>query len=124
PTPHFMEMGNLPQGVSFNANSAILEGAPATGTHGTYTITITAIDLVGSSETETFALNVNTAQESANIDQTDTQVAQGGVVPAAIVAAPGGGTDLVQNLTNITGPAAVYVASYSSNPTGASPDST
>ena len=64
PTPSLSEMGALPSGVTFvnNGNgTATLAGTPAAGTAGTYPITITASNGVGSNATQNFTLTVDTA---------------------------------------------------------------
>src|SRR5258708_24151735 len=50
PTPALSESGSLPSGVTFTDNhdgTAKLSGTPATGTAGTYSITITATNTAG-----------------------------------------------------------------------------
>jgi Putative Ig domain len=64
PTPTFTESGALPSGVTFTGNSngtATLAGTPAAGTTGTYPITITAANGVGSNATQSFTLTVSAA---------------------------------------------------------------
>jgi RHS repeat-associated protein len=61
PTVALSEVGALPSGVNFNDNgngSATLSGTPATGTIGTYPITITATNSVGTNATQNFSLTV------------------------------------------------------------------
>src|SRR5207302_6600685 len=48
PAPTLTETGTLPTGVTFNAGTGVLSGTPAAGTTGTYTITFTAANGVGS----------------------------------------------------------------------------
>jgi hypothetical protein len=64
PTPAFTEAGALPSGVTFTDNgngTATLAGTPATGTTGSYPITITAANGVGSNATQAFTLTVDAA---------------------------------------------------------------
>jgi hypothetical protein len=64
PTPTLTETGTLPTGVTFMDNgdgSATLSGMPADGTQGTYSVTITASNGVGSAATQTFTLTVGGA---------------------------------------------------------------
>jgi len=64
PTPAVSETGPLPTGVTFVDNgdgTATLAGTPAVGTRGTYTLTITAANGVGSDATQSFTLTVNAA---------------------------------------------------------------
>jgi hypothetical protein len=51
----------LPSGVTFNADTGILSGTPATGTSGTYSLHFTAHNGVGSDASQTFTLTVNQA---------------------------------------------------------------
>jgi CSLREA domain-containing protein len=56
------ETGSLPSGVTFidnNNGTATLEGTPALGTHGSYPITITAGNGVGTNATQSFTLTIN-----------------------------------------------------------------
>ncbi len=58
PAPAFTETGALPSGVTFNSTTAVLSGTPATGTNGTYPITITASNGVGTNATQSFTLTI------------------------------------------------------------------
>ena len=61
PTPALSESGALPSGVSFNDNgdgTATLAGTPATGSNGTYQITITASNGVSPDASQSFTLTV------------------------------------------------------------------
>lgn len=65
PTPTLTESGALPVGVTFTDNgngTADLSGTPATGTQGSYTLTLTAANGIGSPATETFTLTVIPSQ--------------------------------------------------------------
>jgi hypothetical protein len=62
PAATVTESGALPSGVTFvnNGNgTATLSGTPASGTNGSYPITITAANGVGSNATQSFTLTVN-----------------------------------------------------------------
>jgi hypothetical protein len=66
PTPSLTESGPLPSGVTLTDNgngTATLGGTPAVGTQGTYQITITAHNGVGSDFTQSFTLTVNPAPQ-------------------------------------------------------------
>ena len=58
PTPTLSESGSLPSGVSFNTSTGVLSGTPASGTNGSYSVTFTASNGVGSNATQTFTLTV------------------------------------------------------------------
>ncbi|HET6931490.1 MAG TPA: putative Ig domain-containing protein [Candidatus Acidoferrum sp.] len=63
PAPALSETGALPSGVTFvdNGNgTATLSGTPASGTNGSYPITITANNGVSPNGTQAFTLTVNT----------------------------------------------------------------
>ncbi len=62
PVPSLAESGALPSGVTFTDNgdgTGTLAGTPASGTHGTYSISFTASNGVGSPVTQSFTLTVN-----------------------------------------------------------------
>lgn len=64
PVPTFTDSGTLPSGVDFNKSGdgmAVLEGIPAAGTSGSYPISITASNGIGSNATQNFTLTVNQA---------------------------------------------------------------
>jgi hypothetical protein len=58
PAPTFAETGALPAGVTFNDTTGVLSGTPATGTAGTYTIQIVAMNGVDTAVMQTFTLTV------------------------------------------------------------------
>jgi hypothetical protein len=61
PTPVLSESGGLPSGVSFSGATGMLSGTPAAGTAGTYPISFTAQNGVGSNAVQSFTLAVNPA---------------------------------------------------------------
>src|SRR5205823_1264588 len=78
PTPALSETGTLPSGVTFNASSGVLSGTPAAGTTGTYTLSFTAGNGVGSPATQTFTLTVNQAPAISSANNTTFTVASAG----------------------------------------------
>src|SRR5262249_44211090 len=58
PAPTLAISGALPSGVGFNTTTGLLSGTPAAGTGGTYSVTFTATNVVGSSP-QIFTLTVN-----------------------------------------------------------------
>jgi hypothetical protein len=58
PAPTLSESGALPSGVGFNPGTGLLSGTPGAGTAGTYSITFTAHNGVGSDATQSFTLTV------------------------------------------------------------------
>jgi Concanavalin A-like lectin/glucanases superfamily/IPT/TIG domain/Domain of unknown function (DUF2341)/Putative Ig domain len=84
PTPTVSETGTLPSGVTFvnNGNgTATLGGTPAAGTAGSYPITITASNGVGTAATQSFTLTVNQAPAITSLSPTSGVV--GGSVTIA-----------------------------------------
>src|SRR5436190_14982055 len=61
PASTFTQTGALPSGVTFNGNTGVLSGTPAANTSGTYPITFTASNGIGSDATQNFTLTVNQA---------------------------------------------------------------
>lgn len=69
PAPTFSESGVLPSGVTLSS-AGVLSGTPASGTVGTYPITITASNGVSPNATQTFTLTVSKASASFNVPMT------------------------------------------------------
>ena len=62
PTPSLSESGALPSGVTFASNgngTGTLSGTPASGTAGSYALTITASNGVGTAASQSFTLTVS-----------------------------------------------------------------
>ncbi len=80
PTPTLSESSSdtLPTGVTFNAATGVLGGTPAAGTGGTYTLTFTASNGVGSDAAQSFTLTVNQAPAITSADHTGFAVGQAG----------------------------------------------
>jgi hypothetical protein len=60
PAPALTEAGALPTGVTLNTTTNVLSGTPASGTNGSYPITITATNVAGTN-TQNFTLTVQAA---------------------------------------------------------------
>src|SRR5205823_184612 len=67
PAPTLSQTGALPGGVTFNAATGVLSGTPAAGTTGTYPISFTAGNGVGTSATQNFTLTVNAGNQAPAI---------------------------------------------------------
>jgi hypothetical protein len=78
PTPTLSETGTLPSGVTFNASNGVLGGTPGAGTGGTYNITFTANNGVGTAATQTFVLTVNQAPAVTSGNRTSFTFAMAG----------------------------------------------
>ena len=81
------ETGSLPSGVVFADNgngTATLSGAPIAGTAGSYPITITAANGVGTNATQNLVLTVNARTHPAGLlecGRDDLRCGKGGHVP-------------------------------------------
>ena len=96
PVTAITESGNLPNGVSFvdNGNgTATLSGTPAPGTEGSYPITITAANGVGTPATQVFTLIVGVTISSVTIGGTQA-------APTIIVTGSEFGTEAAIRDTN------------------------
>jgi hypothetical protein len=69
PAPTFSETGTLPSGVTMST-SGLLSGTPGGGTGGTYPLTITASNGIGSPAAQTFTLTVNEAPAITSANNT------------------------------------------------------
>jgi len=78
PAPALSESGTLPSGVTFNATTGVLSGTPGAGTNGSYPITFTATNGVGSPATQNFTLTVNTAPVITSANNTTFTVGVAG----------------------------------------------
>ncbi|MGD0084175.1 MAG: Ig-like domain repeat protein [Acidimicrobiales bacterium] len=81
PTPAITEVGALPNGVSFLDNgdgTATLSGDPASGTGGSYPITITATNGVNPPATQDFTLVVQESPQITSASTTTFSVGQSG----------------------------------------------
>jgi hypothetical protein len=61
PAPTLSESGALPAGVTFNAATGVLGGTPAAGAGGSYNLTFTAGNGIGTPAVQAFTLTVNQA---------------------------------------------------------------
>ena len=80
PAPALIETGALPTGVTFTDNgngTATLAGTPASGTLGTYSLTLKATNSVNSA-TQTFTLTVNSAPAISSAPSTTFTVGTAG----------------------------------------------
>ena len=82
----------LPSGVTFRDNrngTATLSGTPATGTSGTYTFTITALNLIAPfNATQSFTLTVNQACQITSLAGTTFTVGQAGTFTVTTTGVP------------------------------------
>ncbi len=81
PTAAVSESGALPSGVTFTDNgdgTASLAGTPAPGTVGSYPVTFTASNGIGSDATQSFTLNVSSTAFAPTITSADATTFQEG----------------------------------------------
>jgi hypothetical protein len=92
PVPTLSETGSLPSGISFHDNgdgTATLSGIAAAGTNGSYPITITADNGVGSSAMQSFTLTITTATSAAAITSANSYTATYGAPASFTVTTTG-----------------------------------
>ncbi len=78
PAPTLSQTGTLPTGVTFNTSTGVLSGTPAAGTGGTYSLTITASNGVGTQASQSFTLTVNQAPAITSAGSTTFAVGAAG----------------------------------------------
>ncbi len=81
PLPALSESGSLPSGVTFVDNgdgTATLSGTPAAGTGGTYPISFTAFNGIGTEATQSFTLTVDQSTAVTSATSTTFTVGSGG----------------------------------------------
>jgi hypothetical protein len=88
PAAAFSETGALPSDVTLSPSGS-LSGTPAAGTAGSYPITITASNGVGSNATQTFTLKVVTASQAPTITSPNNTTFTAGTNGTFQVAATG-----------------------------------
>jgi large repetitive protein len=91
PTPSLSETGALPSGVSFADNgngTATLSGTPASGSSGSYNLTLTAHNGVGSDGTQAFTLIVGAAPTTTTVVASTTTPTLGQSVTFTATVAP------------------------------------
>jgi hypothetical protein len=92
PAPILSESGAMPSGVTFNPATGLLSGMPAPGTNGTYTLTFTASNGVGSNATQSFTLTVNLASQAPAFTSANKTTFVAGVAGTFQVTATGSPT--------------------------------
>ena len=91
PLPSLSESGTLPTGVTFKDNgngSATLSGPPASGSGGTYALTLAATNGIGTPMLQAFSLTVESAPLA--VSTTQLPAATAGTAYSATIAASGG----------------------------------
>jgi hypothetical protein len=90
PAPNITESGSLPSGVSFTGGTGTLSGTPASGTGGTYPVTFTATNAIGSTQ-QSFTLTVDYAPSITSGNSTTFTVASAGSFTVAATGLPAPG---------------------------------
>ena len=88
PVPTLSESGALPSGVTFNSATGVLNGTPAVGTGGVYTISFKAANGVGTDATQNFTLTVNQAPAITSANSTAFTVGSAGSFPVTATGFP------------------------------------
>jgi hypothetical protein len=91
PTPSLSETGALPSGVTFKDNgngTATLGGTPAAGSAGSYPITITASNGVGTPANQSFALTVSQVPTITSANNTTFAVGTAGTFTVTTTGTP------------------------------------
>ena len=86
PPPTLSRSGTLPAGVTFDTSTGVLSGTPQAGTGGSYPLTFTASNGIGSDAVQSFTLTVN---EAPAITSANTTTFQPGVPGSFTVTATG-----------------------------------
>ncbi len=97
PVPYLSESGTLPPGLTFSANSsgtATISGTPPANTRGTYTVTVTATNGVGSPAVQYLVLSLATTATTTSVSSSANPALTGHPVTytAKVVPVPNGGT--------------------------------
>ncbi|HEY6786529.1 MAG TPA: putative Ig domain-containing protein, partial [Trebonia sp.] len=95
PAATLTESGALPSGVTFTSNgngTATLAGTPASGTAGSYPVTITAANGVGTNATQSFTLTVNPAPLAPSITSANSATFAAGTAGSFTVTTTGSPT--------------------------------
>ena len=100
PVPTLGESGTLPAGVTFNASTGVLSGTPAAGSGGTYNLTFTASNGVGSPATQSFTLTVNQVSGDHERQQRDVHGRHAGSFTADSQRIPAGDSRRVGSVAN------------------------
>ncbi len=87
PAPTFSETGTLPSGVTFSA-AGVLSGTAAEGSAGSYPITITAANGVGTNATQSFTLTVSSAPAITSANNTAFTVGTPGTFTVTATGTP------------------------------------
>ncbi len=88
PTPTLSKTGAIPSGVMFDNSSGVLSGTPAAGTGGSYPITFTASNGIGSDAMQSFTLTVNQPPAITSADNATFTVGTFGTFSATATGFP------------------------------------
>ena len=104
PAPTFAAAGTLPAGVTLHSTTGVLAGTPAPGTAGSYPLTITASNGIGSPAMQLFTLTVSKGKSTAIT-----------LTPNPLTLTPSTTGSVTVALTRPAGPAGQVVTLLSSN---------
>ena len=145
PTAGIWESGALPPGITFTDNgdgTAALAGTPATGSGGTYALTLTASNAIGFAATQSYVLTVNASpaitSDSPNafvVNQPESftitssggyptpAISETGAVPAGVSFIDNGDGSALLSGTPASGSAGTYPITITAS-NGIAPDAT
>ncbi|HLJ13715.1 MAG TPA: kelch repeat-containing protein [Bryobacteraceae bacterium] len=95
PAPGLLESGSLPAGVGFDTTTGVLSGTPATGSSGTYILTLTAHNGIGNDAAQTFTLTVVPAPAIVSFTAGSSAISSGS--STTLTAMFSNGTGVVDN---------------------------
>jgi probable HAF family extracellular repeat protein len=106
PKPVLSETGALPSGVNFNASTGVVSGTPGPSTAGTYNVTFSASNGVGTPATQTITLTVNNTPTgtSISVQPSDTTTGKSPVTLTFGTVTQGGVTSLTTSSTGLAAP--------------------
>ncbi len=95
PAPTFSESGALPNGITLNSTTGVLGGTPASGTVGTYPLTLYAVNGVGAPASQSFKFIVAKAATTTKLTKSTTSaIKYGQSVTFTVTVAPAGANTL------------------------------
>lgn len=112
PAPTVALTGTLPSGVSFNTATGVLSGTPATGSDGTYPLTITASNGVSPDATQNFTLTVTGPPRWRTAARIDTNTGANDALEGQIASNGTGNFIAVWRQSVDSGPTEIWASTY------------
>lgn len=114
PVPSITISGTLPTGVSFDTSTGILSGTPAAGSAGSYPLTITVANGVGSTVSQSFTLTVSGPPSWRTAVRLDTDTGDNDALEAQIAGNGSGNFVAVWRQGDGSGVTRIWASVYSS----------